>query len=431
MNFPFFIAKRIAVEDKASFSKLIIRFAVISVALSVGVMIVSTALMSGFKTEIQKKIFDFWAHIHLTDASLNQTFTEANPIDKNQEFIRLLDTIKKVSFYTTVGEGTSEKEVFVESKKGIRHVQSYGIIPGIIKVKDEIEGVILKGVGKDYDWEFLAKYIKKGRALNLPDSTLSREILISQQTANRLKLDTGSTFLIVIPRQNEYLKRRFTVSGIYKTGLEEYDTRFAFIDLRQVQKLRGWKENEVSGIEIFVEDLDDLDIITEYIYYDLLPTNMYAETVKDKFPQNFEWLELQDINEVVILALMIIVAIINMITALLILIIERTQTVGILKALGNNNREIRKIFLYYAGYILVWGLFWGNLLGLGFSLAQKYFKFITLSEADYYLSVAPIQLNFGTIILLNIGTLVITLIALILPTYMVTKIDPVRAIRFK
>lgn len=431
MNFPYFIAKRIAIEDKASFSKLIIRFAVITVALSVSVMIISTSLMSGFKAEIQQKIFGFWAHIHLSDASLNQSFTDASPIDKNQEFIGIIDTLSQVSFYTTKDDGFSEKEVLVTSNKGIRHVQPYGIIPGIIKVKDEIEGIILKGVDENYDWDFLNQYIKRGRAIELPDSTLSKDILISEQTANRLKIDTGSTFLVVIPRQNEYLKRRFKVCGIYKTGLEEYDTRFALVDLRQVQKLRGWQPNEVSGIEIFVEDLADLDILTEYIYYDLLPTNMYAETVKEKFPQNFEWLELQDINGVVIISLMIIVAIINMITALLILIIERTQMVGILKALGNNNREIRKTFLYYAAYIMLWGLFWGNLLGIGLSLAQKKFEFIRLSEANYYLSVAPIQINIGTILLLNIGTLIVTLVALILPTYMVTKIDPVRAIRFK
>lgn len=428
MNFPFFIAKRIAIEDKASFSKLIIRFAVISVALSVSVMIVSTSLMSGFKFEIQKKIFGFWAHIHLSDASLNQAFTDASPVDRNQDFIAAIDSIKQVAFYSTMNDG---KEVFLESKKGVRHVQSYGIIPGIIKVKDEIEGIILKGVDENYDWTFLNQYIKRGRPLALQDSTLSKEILISEQTANRLKIDTGSTFLMVIPKQNDYLKRRFTVCGIYKTGLEEYDTRFALVDLRQVQKLRGWKENEVSGIEIFLDDLDDLDIITEYIYYDLLPTNMYAETVKEKFPENFEWLELQDINGVVIIGLMIIVAIINMITALLILIIERTRMVGVLKALGHSNVGIRKIFLYYAAYIMLWGLFWGNLLGIGLSLAQKYFEFIRLSEENYYLSVAPIQINIGTILLLNIGTLVITLFALILPTYMVTKIDPVRAIRFK
>ncbi len=427
MNFPFFIARRIAIEDKASFSKLIIRFAVITVALSVSVMIISTALMSGFKYEIKQKIFGFWAHIHLSDASLNQAFTDASPIDKNQPFILSLDTISQVGFYTTTED---DKEVFVQSKKGIRHVQAYGIIPGIIKVRDEIEGVILKGVDKNFDWKFLKKYIQRGRPLALSDSTLSREILISEQTAKRLKIDTGSTFLMVIPQKSDYLKRRFTVCGVYKTGLEEYDTRFALIDLRQVQKLRGWKDNEVSGIEVFIDDLADLDIINEYIYYDL-PTNMYSETVKDKFPENFEWLELQDINGVVIISLMLVVAIINMITALLILIIERAQMVGILKALGDSNGEIRKIFLYYAGYIMIWGLFWGNLLGIGISLAQKYFEFIRLSEADYYLSVAPIQINIGTILLLNVGTLVITLIALILPTYMVTKIDPVRAIRFK
>jgi lipoprotein-releasing system permease protein len=431
MNFPYFITRKVARFGQQSFSRLIIRFAIIAVALSVTVMIASTALIAGFKKEISSKIFGFWGHIHISDSGINRSILDAKPISRFQDFYPHMDTIKQVSYFDY--EEWAGKEVTVEkqSNKGIRHVQVFAVKPGIIKAKDEIEGIILKGIGRDFDWSFMEDYIREGTPLTLSDTAISREILISRQTADRLKVGVGDNFTIHFPEKNEQRKRRFTICGIYKTGLEEYDKKFALADIRQIQSLSGWKEDEISGFEVFLDDIDDLDIMTNYVYYDVLPPNLFAEKISDKFSEVFDWLDLQDINEVVIIVLMLVVAIINMVTALLILILERTNMIGILKALGSTNWNVRKIFLYYAGYIVLAGLFWGNLLGLGLCFLQDTFGFITLSEENYYLSVAPVAINWWAVLLLNVGTLLITVLALIIPSYLITRISPVKAIRFK
>lgn len=431
MNFEYFIARKVARAGQWSFSRLIIRIAVIAVALSVAVMIVSTALITGFKREISSKIFGFWGHIHITDPDINRSLLEIYPISKQQPFYPSLDTLRKVTYIETRDIWGYEWEREKDTKGGIHHIQVYAIKPGIIKSKKEIEGIILKGVGSDFDWQFMQRFIQKGRPIELADTTASPEIMISQQTADRLKVDVGDRFIIHFVERGEQVRRRFTVSGIYKTGLEEYDRKFALVDIRQVQQILGWKPDEVSGFEVFIDDIDDLQILNEYIYFEQLPTDLYAETIRDKFPEIFEWLELQNINEVVILALMVIVAIINMVTALLILILERTNMIGMLKAMGSTNWSIRKIFLYYAGYIILVGLFWGNLIGIGLCLMQDRFELIKLDEANYYLSVAPIDLQFSALLLINAGTLLITLSFLVIPSYLVTRISPVKAIRFK
>jgi lipoprotein-releasing system permease protein len=435
MKLEYFIARRVAASGQQSFSRLIIRIAVIAIALSVAVMICANALIAGFKKEISSKIFGFWGHIHITDADINRSMLEAFPISSRQDFYPSLDTIAGINY-------TSQKTILgkkitqtTSTKGGIRHIQTFAIKPGIIeagKTKNkEIEGIILKGTGKDFDWEFIDQYIKKGRRLHLPDSTMSREILISQQTANRLQIDTGDSFIVHFVEKGEQLRRRFSVCGIYRTGLEEYDQKFALVDIRQIQRLLGWRAHEVSGFEVFIDDIDDLIPLAEYIYFEELPRDLYAETIREKFPEIFDWLDLQDINEVVILGLMVIVAIINMITALLILILERTNMIGILKALGHSSWGIRKIFLYYAAYIILVGLFWGNLVGISLCVLQDQFNLIQLSEENYYLSTAPIELQFFPILLINMGTLIITLTFLIFPSYLVTSISPVKAIRFK
>lgn len=440
MNLEYFIAKRVATSESStgakSFSRLIIRIAIIAIALSVTVMIIATAVITGFKNEISTKIFGFWGHIHITDTNVNRSFLEAYPVHINQDFYPDVDTIGGVRYLqpmNILGYEFSDKLVETETNGGIDHIQTYALKPGIIKADNQIEGIILKGIGKDFKWEFLDEYLVRGRRLNLPDSTMSREILISEQTANRLKLDTGSVFQVHFVEKSEQLRRRFTVSGIYRTGLEEYDSRFAIVDIRQIQRLLGWKEDQVGGFEVFVEDLDDLQPLSDYIYYNLLPNNLYAENLRESvtFGNIFQWLDLQDINEVVILLLMVIVSIINMVTALMILILERTNMIGTLKALGMSNWNIRKIFLNYAAYIVLFGLFWGNLIGITLCWIQDTFGIIQLSEKDYYLATAPIEINWWAILIINVGTLFITLLFLILPSYLVTKIEVVKALRFK
>ena len=395
-------------------------------------MIIATSLIRGFKNEISSKIFGFWGHIHIMDTGVNNSM-EAYPVDVDQIFYPYLDTISKVTYLDNpsfMGYTFYDRMIQKETKGGISHIQVFATLPGVIRSKDEIEGIILKGIGRDFNWTNLRGYLKEGKELVLSDS-ISREIIISRQTADRLNLDVGERLVVHFIKNNQQIQKRFKVSGIYKTGLEEYDQKFAIVDIRILQQLLDWDEDQVGGFEVFIENIDDLDAINEHIYIEEIPNDLYSQTIRDKSPSIFEWLELQDINEIVILALMIVVSIINMVTALMILILERTNMIGTLKALGYTNWGIRKIFLYYAAYIICIGLFWGNLIGISICFIQDYFELIKLSEADYYLSVAPIEINWFSILGLNIGTLLITLIFLIIPSYLVTRISPVKAIRFK
>ncbi len=434
MNLAYFIARKVAASGQQSFSRLILRIAVVAVALSMAVMIASTAVIRGFKNQIGEKIFGFWGHIHITSADVYRTLTESEPISLEQDFYPSLDTIGPITYlapFQLFGRPVGERMVERRTHGGIRHIQVFALKPGIIKTKEEIEGIVLKGVGPDFDWSFFDQYLLEGGRLQLQDSVASEGILISRQTADRLQLQLGDRFIFYFVDRGEPLRRRFTVQGIYKTGLEEYDRKFALVDIRKVQQLLKWRPDQVGGFEVFLDDIRDMDIFTEYIYLEILPNDLFAENIREKFPAIFEWLGLQDINEVVIIVLMLVVSIINMVTALMILILERTNMIGILKALGYDNWGIRKIFLYYAAYIIGLGLFWGNLIGIGLCLAQQKWKFITLSEENYYLPYAPIELDPTILLALNGGTFLLILLFLVLPSYLVTRISPVKAIRFK
>ncbi|MFZ4543896.1 MAG: ABC transporter permease [Saprospiraceae bacterium] len=431
MNFPFFIATQVSRNSQRSFSRLIIRIAVLAVALSITVMIITAATVRGFKNQISQKIFGLWGQIHISDASINQNL-ETRPISIRQTFYPFHATHQRIT-YTEEQSSVSGGTKFVEKRTlgGIHHIQAFATIPGIIKSQSEIEGILLKSVGSDFDWDFLQSCLVSGRLVVLNDSFPSREILISQITADRLKTKCGDKFVVHFLKNGEQVKRLFEVVGIYKTGLEEYDRKIAFADITMIQQLLGWEKDEVSGFEVFLDNPSDLGPMTEYVYSEVIPNNLYAMSIREKFPSIFDWLDLQDINEYVIICLMGLVAIINMITALLILILERTEMIGILKSLGARNWEIRKIFLIQAAWIVGVGLFWGNLIGIGFSLLQQHFKMVKLSEADYYLSYVPIELDLTTIALLNVATLLTVVLFLIIPSILVTKISPVSAIRFK
>lgn len=438
-NFSYFIATKVATSSSSdgqrSFSRLIIQIAVVAVALSVAVMILTTALVRGFKNEIKEKMFGFFGHIQITDLDDLGASSIANdtPINLDQAFYTSLDTVQSVKYwdqYLLFGSPFG-KEFVAETKGGIHHIQTYALKPGIIKSEDNLEGIVLKGIGEDFDWQFLQDYMVRGDTIETTAERPARQILISESTARRIQVDTGATFIINFVGQRNRIQRKFEVVGIYKTGLEEYDKVFAFVDIRQVQRLLGWDANQITGFEVFLDHIDDLHIITDYLYNDIIPTSLYAETIQQRLPAIFDWLELQNVNEIVIITLMLIVSIINMITALMILILERTNMIGTLKALGASNWSIRKIFLYYAAYIVGVGLLWGNLLGIGIGVLQDQFRFIRLSEVDYYLSYAPIELNFWSILLVNVFTLLIILLFLVIPSYLVTKINPVQAIRFK
>jgi lipoprotein-releasing system permease protein len=432
MNFPYFIAKRVAFSGKKSFSTIIIRIAIAAIALSVSVMIIATSFVSGFKSEISEKIFGFWGHIQAIHFESNRSF-EVTPIQRDTQFYHNLDTIQSVTYNRPLiflGRLWDYNQTQT-TRGGVRQVQVFAEKAGIIKTNKELEGIVLKGVSDDYDWEFFEDYLLEGAILDLSDTSASKGILISKQTSKRLKLGIGDKLVVYFVEGEQQRARPFKVQGIFKTGLEEYDKKFALIDIRQIQQLNGWSANEVGGFEIFLDDIRDLDLYWKHIYEEQLPPDLFAQTIREMYPNLFGWLDLQDINVQFILLLMILVAIINMTTALMILIYERTNMIGILKALGNTNWQVRKIFLYYAAYIITIGLFWGNFIGISFCFLQDYFGIIKLQEEAYYVSVAPVDISWTTIILLNAGTLFVTLLAMLVPSYLVTRISPVQAVRYK
>jgi len=431
MSLERFIARRVSASGQNNFTSIIVKIAIAAIALSLVVMIISTAMLRGFKHQISDKIFGFWGHIHIYDTNITRTF-ETVPIDISNEFYADLVKLKNIDFQKPAGIlGVEIDGVYTQQSTagGIGQVQSFTILPAILRTKDDFEGIMAKGVGSDYDWDRMSKYLVEGDTISY-DSAASSQAIISRVISQRLNLKVGDKTNIDFFLDGKQRKRQFIVSGIYNTGLNEYDKRFILVDQRKVQDVLGWREDQVGGIEVFVDNLDDVNALSEYIYYDVLPSNLYAETIKERFGNIFEWLELQNVNEIVILALMVIVSIINMITALLILILERTKMIGTLKSLGMKNWGIRKIFIYQAAHIIIRGQVIGTFVGVGLCLLQQYFGIIKLDEKNYYLSVAPIEINVWVIVMLNIATLILTLLFLVLPTYIVTKISPIKALRF-
>lgn len=409
MNFEFFIAKRLALGDKKSFSKFIIQIAVIAIALSVAVMIVSTCMVSGFSKEIKERIFGFWGQIHIVNYDNNESF-ETKPIKKEQV---LVDKLRQA--------------------KEVRNVAPFIIKAGILKTKTDIEGTVLKGVNDEYDWKMIKSYLKAGNILSFNDSIANKEIMVSKSTANRLNLKVGDNVIAYFIRSDLAVPigRKLKVAGIFHTGLEEYDKQYALVDLRLLRELNQWQADEMTGYEVRLKDMNQMDAFRDSIYYKYIDQKANAQTMKDINRNIFEWLDLQKVNEYLIIGFMVLVAMLNMITALIILILDRTNMIGILKALGATSQNITKVFLYNAAYIVLNGLFWGNLLGLGLCIIQYYTGFIKLNEENYYLSVAPVDFNIISILLINIGTLLICTFILLLPTRLISRISPMKAIRFK
>jgi lipoprotein-releasing system permease protein len=428
MSFSFFIANRIAMSRQKSFTGVVIRIAIAAIALSVSIMILTTSLIDGFRSGITGKIFGFWGHINITHVSVHSNLDNV-PVPAHPDYYAVIDTLGRLPFYRDERDEERGREQL--TRGGVSHIQAYALLPGIIKTRESLEGIILKGCGSDFRWDHMQGFLQEGEIINTRAEEASESIVISRITADRLQIGVGEKIILHFVQGDDQLRRRFTVSGIYKTGLNEYDDKLALVDIRKVTQILGWEENQVGGFEVFLEDLNDLDVFADYLYFELLPADQYAEPINRRFSQIFDWLELNTINERFILLLMVIVSIINMITALLILILERTNMIGILSAVGATQWRIRKIFLYHAAYIILTGLLAGNLIGFGLGWIQDRFGLITLDESSYYLSVAPIQFDLFKILLINAGTFLITIISLILPTYLISRIDPVKAIRFK
>lgn len=413
MNTELFIAKKIikGSGNEKKFSKPIINIAIIGIALGLAVMILAVTIVTGFKNEIKNKIIGFGSHIQIINYDSNTSY-ETIPIDKNQNFYPYKSNIN-----------------------GVKHIQIFATKAGIIKANSEIQGVVLKGIDKDFDWSFFSTNLIAGNKLKIEDSVKNNNIIISEKIANLLNLSIGSDvemyFIQDPPRM-----RKFSVSGIYKTSLEEFDKIYVLADIKHIQKLNNWNENQISGFEIMLSDFNQLDACDEEITkiisnkFNSDGSLLTTQTITEKYPQLFDWLELQNMNVWIILLLMVFVAGFNMVSGILILILERTNMIGVLKSLGATNVSIRKIFLYNATYLTALGLFWGNIAGISLSLIQKYTGIIKLNPDTYYVDTVPINFDIVHLLLLNFGTLVITVAMLIIPSLIISWISPVKAIQF-
>lgn len=415
MNTERFIAKRIisGAGKTNQLSHPIVRIAVIGIALGLAVIILTVAVVTGFQNEIRNKLIGFGSHIQITNYD-NNASDEPQPISKNQPFLTDL-----------------------QNNSDISHIQMYATKSGIIKTKTDNEGVLLKGIDTDYDWKFINDNLKEGVPLSISDTGVSRDIVISKYLADKLELKLNDKMVIYFLTQKEdsitiqYEQRVkvFYISGIYETGFEDFDKSLVLVDLKQIQKLNYWSSDQVGGFEIAIKDYTKIDDLGAYVY-DLTGQGLNSKTIKEINPTIFSWLDLLDMNAIIVIVLMIVVAGINMISALLVLILERTNMIGIMKALGATNGSIQKIFLYNAAYLIGKGLLYGNCIAIVIAVLQQYFGIFKLDQATYYVSVIPVNLNILHILVLNIGTLLCCMLMLIIPSFIISKITPVKAIRY-
>jgi lipoprotein-releasing system permease protein len=410
LNYELFIAKRIIAgkKYKNSISSPIIKIAITAIALGIIIMLIAVATGAGLQYKIRDKMAGFKGHVQIVNYDSNNSDVSVVPISKNQPFYPKFKNID-----------------------GIKNVQVFASKAGILRTKNDFEGVVFKGVSNDYDWSFFKDYLIEGV---LPDfnKPRSKEILLSKTIVSRLQLklnDTIHATFIKTSTSKLPSNRKYIIKGIYNTGFAQFDKSMMVGDIREVQKLNKWTGDQVGGFEVLIDDFDEIKLKGDQIY-DEVDVTLNSKTILESYPNIFEWIELFDNNIWVIIIIMIFIAGINMITALLVLILERVQMIGILKALGSHNTSIRKIFLYNASYLILRGLFWGNIIGLTIIGIQYFFKIITLDPETYYVSTMPVYISFTSILLLNLGTLLLCFIMLILPSYIITKIKPSKAIKF-
>ncbi len=406
LNYELFVARKITFSsaNRGTISKPIVRIAVAGVALGFAIMIIAVAIVAGFKKEIREKVIGFGSHIQVSNYAENNSY-ETKPVKRDPSFASKLKKIE-----------------------GVKHVEEFATKAGIIKSKTEIEGVVAKGVGSEYDWTYFKDRLVSGRIFTVRDTGKSNEVLISKNIAGKLKLKAGDDLIMYFIQQPPRV-RKFYISGIYETGLEEFDNKYIFCDIAQIRQLNDWNAEQTGGYEISIRDFNKLEEIGDKIY-ELTPSDLNARTIKELYPQIFDWLGLQDVNGFILLFLMLIVSVMNMISALLIIILERVQMIGTLKSLGAYNFSVRKIFLYVAAFLIGRGLLIGNLIGLTLCFIQKQFGIFHLDQTSYYISYIPVHLSVLNWSLLNIGTLFVCVIMMILPTIIITKISPLQALRF-
>jgi lipoprotein-releasing system permease protein len=416
INTELFIARRIFMTKGTTrkFSESIVSFAVFGIAFGLFVMILSVAIVTGFKKEVRNKVIGFGSHIQLVNFDSNSSY-ETVPVSKDQKWLQE-----------------------IKNMKGVKNIQSFATKPGIVKTDEEIHGIVLKGVGSDFDWSFFKDNLVEGKLFSVSDTGRTDDVLISKQIALLLKLKVGDplyTYFLNDETKAQKM-RKFRICGIFSTSLEEFDRLFVLADISHVRKLNDWKPDQISGFEIAIKDFDDLDKITQNIRRLTLSYSKDNEsvlrpvTITSKYPQIFDWLNLLDMNVWIILGLIILVAGFNMVSGLLILILERTTMIGVLKAVGSENWSIRKIFIYLSSFLILKGMFWGNVAGIAFCLIQAKFGIFQLDPGSYYLDTVPINLKITHLLMLNAGTIVVTLLMLLVPSWYISRIEPDKAIRF-
>jgi lipoprotein-releasing system permease protein len=407
-----FIANRIAFNRQKSFSRFIIRLSIVATVISVAVMIVTLAFTNGFQETVSQKVFSFWGHIRVQyKQPLKSSIAEEEQIEKN-------DTIAHA----------------IAQNSEVVSIHPFATKYAILKTKDEMDGVLMKGLDSSYDFNHLKRFMQQGRWLQFSDSTYSREIIISSYTANELKLKLNDRVVIYFIRPDGSLRPdKLTIVGIYKTGIEDYDKTFAIGDLKLIQRLNGWKPDEIGGYEIFLKDYHQMGKVADDLYYNIekFPPTWDTETIKDLYPNIFDWLSMQDITRNVLISFMIIVAVINLITCLIILVLERIRMVGVLKALGARNWTVQKIFLQHSTLITIIGIILGMAFGLGLCWLQQSTGFIKLNEEAYYMSEAAVKIVWWQVALICCGTLLISFLVLMIPSVIVRRVKPVKAIQFR
>lgn len=409
MNLEYFIAKRLIVSKsyKSSVSSPIIKIAILAIALSILMMIMSVATGVGLQQKIREKISAFNGHVIVSNFDDNQSQVTAEPIDSR---LLPISQLKKNSFIT--------------------HVQPIITKGALIRTETDVEGIIFKGVDASYQWNNLKEFLVEGKIPTYKEGDIN-EVLISQFLANRLKLKVGNSFNTFFMKTQGKLPsvRKFKIAGIYNSGFQEFDSSYIIGNIEHLQRINKWQSNQVGAYEIFIDDFSKLDERAQEIYKTIPPT-FNSASISEKYFSVFEWLKLFDFNILVILIIMIGVATINMVVALLVLILERTQLIGMLKALGASNWSVRKIFLYNAAHLISRGLLWGNGIAILLLVIQKQFEIIKLNPESYYVSSAPVDINLLHILLLNVGTILICVLVLLIPSYLITKISPIKALKF-